>query len=81
MNEAICLVSASLMPLVVMAGIPILRPEGLNGGLGSSGMVDFEVEIQILSSVSSARAPCSGVHEKSTITIWLSVPPVTSLYP
>lgn len=81
MNDAICLVSPSLIPLVVIAGIPILSQEGLNGGLVSSGMVDLEVEIQILSNVCSAIAPSISVDEKSKIIIWLSVPPVTKVYP
>lgn len=79
MKEAIVLVQLSFTPLVVIAGIQILNPEGLNGGFLSSGMVDFEVEIQILSSVFSTIAPSRSVQEKSTITIWLSVPHVTSL--
>ena len=57
------------MPLVVIAGKPILNPDGLNGGFGSSGMVDLEVEIQILSNVFSAIDQSNSVHEKSTITM------------
>jgi hypothetical protein len=52
-----------------MAGIQILSQEGLNGGLGSSGIVDLEVEIQILSRVSSATLQSKFVPEKSTTTI------------
>jgi hypothetical protein len=57
------------MPLVVIAGRPILSPDGRNGGLGSSGIVDFEVEIQILSNVFSATDQSKSVHEKSMTTI------------
>jgi hypothetical protein len=63
------LVQLSFTPLVVIAGIPIRNPLGLKGGLGSSGMVDLEVEMEILSSVFSAMAPSRPVHEKSTTTI------------
>ena len=45
MNEAICFVSSHFTPLVVIAGIQILSPEGSNGLRGSSGIVDFDVEI------------------------------------
>ena len=69
MNSTICLVSFSLMPLVVIAGNPILSPDGLNGGLGSSGMVDFDVEIQIISNVFSATDQSMPVQLKSTITM------------
>jgi hypothetical protein len=58
-----------LTPLVVIAGIQIRSPEGLKGGLGSSGIVDLEVEIQILSKAFSASEPSSAVQEKSTTTI------------
>lgn len=75
------LISFSLTPLVVIAGVPILSPDGRNGGLGSSGIVDFDVEIPILSSAFSVMDPSRFVHEKSITIIWLSVHPVTSLYP
>jgi len=52
-----------------MAGIQILSHEGLKGGFGSSGIVDLEVDIQILSNASSADFQSSSVPEKSTITI------------
>jgi hypothetical protein len=54
MNSAIIFVSLLPMPLVVIAGIPIRRPEGRNGGSGSSGMVDLDVDIQIFSRAFSA---------------------------
>ena len=69
MNWTMCLTSASFTPLVVIAGNPIRKPLGLNGGLGSSGIVDLEVEIPILSNVFSATEPSNSVHEKSTMTI------------
>jgi len=68
-NSTICFVSISFIHLVVIAGIPILSQEGLKGGLGSSGIVDLEVEIQILSSVSSAILQSNCVQEKSTTII------------
>ena len=43
----ICLISASLTHLVVIAGVPIRSPDGRKGGLGSSGIVDLLVEIPI----------------------------------
>lgn len=58
-----------MIPLVVIAGKPILSPDGLNGGFGSSGIVDLEVEIQILSNVFSAIDQSNSVPLKSTITI------------
>jgi hypothetical protein len=69
MKEAMCLVQLSFTPLVVIAGIPIRSPLGLKGGFGSSGMVDFDVEIQMASKAFSTIAPLSSVHEKSTMTI------------
>lgn len=69
MNSTMCLTSASLIPLVVIAGNQIRSPDGRNGGLGSSGIVDLEVEIQILSSVFSAIDPSISVALKSTMTI------------
>lgn len=73
--STMCFTSSSLIPLVVIAGKPILSPDGRNGGFGSSGIVDFEVEIQMISNVFSAmdqsNPPCGfhSVHEKSIITI------------
>ena len=69
MKSIIARVSVSLIPRVVMACIPIRSPDGRNGGLGSSGIVDLLVEIPILSRVFSAREPSRSVHEKSTTTI------------
>jgi hypothetical protein len=48
-----------LAHLVVIAGIPILNPDGRNGGFGSSGIVDFDVEIQTSSKIFSAILPFS----------------------
>jgi len=63
-------VSSSLTHLVVIAGIPILNPDGRNGGFGSSGIVDLDVEIQTSSNIFSAFFPFSiGVFEKSMIII------------
>jgi hypothetical protein len=53
MNEAICFVSSHFTPLVVIAGIQILSPDGSNGLRGSSGIVDLDVDIQTLSSAFS----------------------------
>jgi hypothetical protein len=53
-----------------MAGVHILSPDGLNGGFGSSGMVDLEVEIPTKSKICSAFFQFStGVFEKSTTII------------
>lgn len=73
-------ISFSFIHLVVIAGVPILSHEGLNGGFGSSGIVLLLVLIPILSSAFSVIDPLSSVSEKSNTTIWLSVPQVTSLY-
>jgi hypothetical protein len=67
MNEAICFVSSHFTPLVVMAGIQILSPDGSNGLRGSSGIVDFEVEIQTLSNTFSTSQPEYSSAEKSMI--------------
>ena len=69
MKSMILRVSSSFTPLVVIAGSQILSHDGRNGGLGSSGMVDLDVEIQILSRVFSATDPSNHVPVKSTITI------------
>jgi hypothetical protein len=69
MKSIICKVSFSLIHLVVMAGIQILSHDGLKGGFGSSGIVDLDVDIQILSSASSASFQSNSVPEKSTMTI------------
>ena len=42
-------------------------------------MVDLEVEMPIWSSVTSASLPLKSLSEKSMMTIWLSVHPVTNL--
>lgn len=82
MKSTMVLMSSSLTPLVVIAGVPILSHDGRNGGLGSSGIVDFDVEIPILSSAFSLIDPSMfSCVEKSKTIIWLSVHPVTSLYP
>jgi hypothetical protein len=61
-------VSSSLTHLVVIACIPILNQDGLNGGLGSSGIVDLDVDIQTLSNTFSISAQLNDSPEKS-ITI------------
>lgn len=50
---------------MVIAGSPIRNPDGLKGGLGSLGMVLFEVEIPTASSKSSACFPSNSVQVKS----------------
>lgn len=69
MKETIFLTSFSVIPLVVIAAIPILIPEGRNGGRGSWGMSDLETEIPTWSSMFSISAPLKGSCEKSRITI------------
>jgi hypothetical protein len=75
-----CFVSSSFTPLVVIACIQILNPDGLNGGFGSSGIVDLDVEIQTLSKTFSISHHVKLLPEKSITIIWLSVHHVTSLY-
>src|SRR3989344_1645984 len=81
-QAASCFISASFMPLVVAAGLPRRRPDGLNGGCGSSGIKLLLVVIPTLSSVFSTSLPTSFHVVIQSITImWLSVPSVTSLTP
>ena len=80
MNEAICLVSSHFTPLVVIAGIQILNPDGSNGLRGSSGIVDFDVEIQTLSNTFSTSQPEYSSFEKSMMIMWFSVHQLTNLY-
>jgi hypothetical protein len=54
---------------VVIACIQILSPDGLNGGFGSSGIVDFDVEIQTLSNTFSISHHVKLLLEKSIIII------------
>jgi hypothetical protein len=75
-----CLVSSSLTPLVVIACIPILSPDGLNGGFGSFGITDLDVDIQTLSKTFSISHHVNHSPEKSITIIWLSVHHVTNLY-
>ncbi len=56
-KRIICLISCSLTPLVVIAGVPIRSQDGRKGGFGSFGIVDLLVEIPILSRVFSALVP------------------------
>jgi hypothetical protein len=52
-----------------MAGIQILSHDGSNGLRGSSGVVDFDVDIQTLSSAFSISHPEYSSFEKSMIII------------
>ena len=80
-KRTIFLTSSSKIPLVVIAEIPILTPEGRKGGRGSWGISDLETEIPTWSSTFSTSAPSNSSAEKSSTIIWLSVHQVTSLYP
>src|SRR3989338_7814393 len=46
-QAAICFISFSFMPRVVIAGVPRRRPEGLNGPAGSYGIAFLFVEIPL----------------------------------
>ena len=56
-KRTIFLTSSSKIPLVVIAEIPILTPEGRKGGRGSWGISDLETEIPTWSSTFSTSAP------------------------
>jgi hypothetical protein len=56
-NSTIFLISLSFTHLVVIAGVPILTPEGRNGGRVSFGISDLETDIHILSKAISTSAP------------------------
>src|SRR5581483_7517705 len=78
---AICFISFSFMPRVVMAGVPMRIPEGLNGGAGSYGMLFLLIVIPASSSKSAASAPPIFLFRKSMSNKWLSVPPLNKVNP
>jgi hypothetical protein len=76
-------ISASPMPCVVTAGVPIRRPEVMYGGRGSSGTV---FSFRLMPARSRARRAflpdrSSSKERRSTSIRWLSVPPDTSRRP
>ena len=73
--------SASLKPLVVAAALPSLIPEVMNG-LASSNGIPFLLQVKpTFSRNSSASFPVILCFLRSTSKRWVSVPPVTILYP
>ena len=78
-----CTNSASVHPFVVIAGVPIRIPLACIGDLFSLGTQFLLTVILCLSNSSCMSFPDrSGcASEKSSQNIWLSVPPVTTLYP
>ncbi len=79
--SAICFACGSFIPLVVIAGVPILRPLGLNGGAGSFGTVLQFVAIRALSRAFASFLPGTFLFLRSMRMRWLSLPPETRLKP
>ena len=68
-------------PRVVSAGVPSRMPEVYQAPLGSAGTELRLVTTPASSSADSAWRPVSPNDVTSSSTMWLSVPPVTSLAP
>lgn len=79
-NFIISTKSASLAPRVVMAGAPILIPDGTKALL-SPGTVFLLIVREISFAKASNRPPSVFLELRSTVKRWLSVPPDTTLYP
>src|SRR3990172_299605 len=82
-SPAVSSASASFIPWVVMAGVPILIPLPTNGLRGSKGTV---LKLQVMPTESSSLAACFPVNSSSMLRIsarnmWLSVPPPTTRTP
>jgi hypothetical protein len=83
MSEATSSISASAMPAVVTAGVPMRRPLVVYGGRGSLGTVFSFSEMPARSSRFRAFLPDSSASNvrRSTSMRWLSVPPETKRKP
>ena len=78
---AICLISASFIPRVVSAGVPMRTPDGSSGLRGSNGIMFLFTVIPAASRACSAALPVTPFAVTSTSIRWLSVPPETMREP
>ena len=74
-------ISASFMPRVVSAGVPMRTPEVTIGFSGSKGIMFLLTVIAAFPRTASATLPVSFFGRRSTSMRWLSVPPETSRRP
>jgi hypothetical protein len=74
-------ISASFIPRVVTAGVPMRMPEAIAGLFGSYGIVFLFTVMPTTSSAFSATFPVSPSGRTSTSMRWLSVPPDTRRSP
>src|SRR5207249_4334075 len=74
-------ISASFIPRVVTAGVPMRMPDAIPGFWGSYGMVFLFTVIPTASSAFSACLPVRFSGRTSTSIRWLSVPPDTMRRP
>ena len=81
MSAPIRSISASFIPRVVIAGVPMRIPDAIAGLFGSYGMVFLFTVIPTASSAFSACFPVSPTGRTSTSMRWLSVPPETMRSP
>ena len=79
MIEANSLISASLKPRRVHAGVPTRIPEVINGERGSPGTVFLLTVMNALPKAASASLPVISKPMKSIKNKWLWVPPATTL--
>lgn len=80
MHSAITSISASLSPLVVTAGVPILTPLVIPGFCGSLGIA-FLLHVCCFYKSNFNSLPVMFLLLKSTNIKWLSVPPDTRSKP
>src|SRR5579871_685804 len=71
----ICRISASFMPRVVSAGVPMRIPLGFSGGLVSNGIAFLFTVMPAWSSAFSASLPSMPFEKTSTSIRCVSVPP------
>src|SRR5438876_1045405 len=81
MSAPIRSISASRMPRVVTAGVPMRMPDAIAGLFGSYGIVFLFTVIPTASSAFSATLPVRPSGRTSTSMRWLSVPPDTRRSP
>src|SRR6185295_195842 len=73
--------SASRIPRVVTAGVPMRMPLATMGGFLSNGMAFLLTVMPALPSAASATLPVMPFENTSTSIKWLSVPPLTRRKP
>ena len=74
-------ISASFIPRVVSAGVPMRMPEVTIGFSGSKAIMFLLTVIAAFPSAASATLPVSFFGRRSTSIRWVSVPPETSRSP